>query len=181
MAGGVETASFRPMQPVTVQFLKKRDIIHWGFECFRLGEDEYGVWLSTPRGTRRWKGPVDRSPVLTNAAFCIPRNDWWTLHYNGTATDKSHFVDITTPSTWVSEGRVEMIDLDLDVVLHQDGTLEVEDEDEFAVHQLQYGYTGEEILKARETTDRIVAALHAREEPFFEVARGWWERVRALD
>ena len=33
------------MQPVTVQFLKKPDIIHWGFECFRLGEDEYEPFI----------------------------------------------------------------------------------------------------------------------------------------
>ena len=168
------------MQQVTIQFLKKPDVIHWGFEAFRLGEDEYGVWLAIPEGTRRWKGEVDRSPVLSNDVFCVPSGGWWTLHFNGENTSKSHFVDITTPSTWVSTGRVEMIDLDLDVVLHRDGTVEVEDEDEFAVHQLQYGYTGEEILKAREPTDQIVAALYAGEEPFFEVARSWWEQVEAL-
>lgn len=169
------------MQPVTIQFLKKPDIIHWGFEAFRLGEDKFGVWLAIPTGTKRWKGPVDRSPVLSNAAFCAPHDDWWTLYFNGLVTDKSHFVDITTPSTWVSEDWVEMIDLDLDVVLYHDGTVEIEDEDEFVVHQLQFGYTGGEIRKARETTDQIVAALHTREEPFFEVARSWWEQVQALD
>ena len=169
------------MRPVTIQFLKKPDIIHWGFEAFWLGEDEYGVWLSIPTGTRRWKGEVDRSPVLTDAVFCAPHDAWWTLHFNGDVTDKSHFVDIATPSKWVSDDRVEMIDLDLDVAFYHDGTVEVEDEDEFAVHQLQYGYTGEEILNARETTDQIVAALLAREEPFYEVAAKWWKQVEALD
>lgn len=168
------------MTPVTVQFLKKPDIIHWGFESFRLGEDDFGIWLSTPQGTRRWKGEDDRSPVRSNAVFCLPRDQWWTLHYNGPLTQYSHFVDIATVPTFVSDDRVEMIDLDLDVVVRQDGSVFVDDEDEFAVHQLRYGYTGEEIRMARETTDRMAKSLRSREEPFFDVARSWWNQVKGL-
>ena len=56
----------------------------------------------------------------------------------------------------------------------------VEDEDEFVVHQLTYGYTEREIKGAVEATERVVAALGAGQEPFFEVAHQWWERARAF-
>jgi protein associated with RNAse G/E len=92
-------------------------------------------------------------------------------------TNFSHFVDIVTPPVWVSEHRYQMIDLDLDVVVHRSGRVEVEDEDEFALHQVELGYTAEMISGALEETARIVAALEGREEPFFAVAEGWLERV----
>ncbi len=91
----------------------------------------------------------------------------------------SHFVDIVTQPVWVSESRYEMIDLDLDVVVHQDGTIEIEDEDEFEVHQVRYGYTPAMIEGALAATDNVVQALRARREPYFDVAAGWLRRVAA--
>lgn len=74
-----------------------------------------------------------------------------------------------------------MIDLDLDLVVLDDGTVQIEDEDEFAVHQIEFGYTPEMIERARSETDEVAARLRRQEEPFFEVAEGWLRRVRALD
>jgi hypothetical protein len=86
-------------------------------------------------------------------------------------------VDIVTPPVWVSEDRYEMIDLDLDVAVYRDGTVEIQDEDEFAIHQRQYGYSAEMIRRANEETQRIVTALEQRQEPFFDVAASWLSRV----
>ncbi len=143
-----------------------------------LGEDDWGVWISVPAGTRRWKG-ADSSmgPTRMPAVFCAPRDGWWHLHYNGDTTKLSHFVDIVTPPSWVSDDRYEMIDLDLDVVRHQSGLVEVEDEDEFEVHRIQYGYTPEMIRRAEEETQRIVGELQSRHEPFFETAASWLAQV----
>ena len=163
---------------VIIQFLKKPDVIHWGFEAVILGDDDYGVWLAIPKGAGRWKGEEDRGPVQHAAAFLAPREDWWTIHYTGPLTQYVQFVDITTPPQWVADDRVEMIDLDLDVGLTQDGRVVVEDEDEFVVHQLKYGYTEAEIRGAMEATEQVVSLLEAGQEPFFEVARGWWEQAR---
>jgi protein associated with RNAse G/E len=66
-----------------------------------------------------------------------------------------------------------MIDLDLDVGLGVDGSVVIEDEDEFEVHQIKYGYTDEMIQGAVAETAKIVKALEAGQEPFFEVAQGW--------
>lgn len=165
------------MRSVIVQFLKNPDILHWGFEAHFLGEDEYGEWMAVPAGTMRWKGEETVRPTQEDAVFCAPRNAWWHLHYNGATTRFSHFVDIVTPAAWVSDNRYEMIDLDLDVVRSQDGAVHIEDEDEFEVHQVEYGYTDEMIRRAVEETDRVVLALEASQEPFFNVAESWLKRV----
>jgi hypothetical protein len=163
---------------VTVQFLKNPDIIHWGFEAQWLGEDEWGVWIAVPVGSKRWKADHDVGPSTGDAVFCAPRDGWWHLHYNGTTHPTySHFVDIVTPPVWVSDDRYEMIDLDLDVAVHRDGRVEVQDEDEFAIHQVQYGYTEEMIRRAMEETQAIVTALELRREPFFDVAAAWLRRA----
>lgn len=161
------------MRTVTVQFLKNPDLPHWGFRGSYLGEDEYGHWILVPTGSERWKGTEPVRPTREDAVFCAPHQGWWHLHYVGATTRLSHFVDIVTQPVWVSDSRYEMIDLDLDVVVHQDGTIEVEDEEEFDVHQVEYGYTPEMISGAVAETKRIVGALEKREEPFFEVAARW--------
>jgi len=165
------------MTPVTVQFFKNPDHLHWGFEGFRLGTDEYGSWTAVPAGSKRWKGQDLFRPTKEAAVFCAPPDGWWHLHYNGATTKFSHFVDIVTPPVWVSDDRYEMIDLDLDVVVDRDGRVEIEDEDEFEVHQVKYGYTAQMISRAKQETYSVVAWLNARQEPFFDVAEAWLQRI----
>lgn len=166
------------MRPVTVQFLKNPDVIHWGFQASWLGEDEWGDWISVPVGSRRWKGSAVVEPTRTAAVFCAPRGEWWHLHFGGAEADSySAFIDIVTPPVWVTPNRYEMIDLDLDVAVRHDGGIEVQDEDEFVVHQVRYGYSQEMIDRAQAETRRVVAELQGRREPFFEVAAGWLSRV----
>ncbi len=164
--------------PVTVQFFKNPDIPHWGHEAFVLGEDDWGRWLSIPTGSKRWKGDEEASPTRLPAVFCTPHESWWNLHYGGPdAFRYTMFIDIVTPPVWVSEDRVEMVDLDLDVVVHADGTIEIEDEDEFEVHQVKYGYSAEMIRMAEAETKRVVSMLENRQEPLFEVADSWLRKV----
>jgi uncharacterized protein len=166
------------VRPVTVQFLKNPDIIHWGFEAQLLGEDEWGDWVAVPSGTTRWKGEQPVPPTTLPAVFLAPRDSWWHLHYNGRyGVDYTHFVDIATPRVWVTPNRYELIDLDLDVAIRVDGTIEVQDEDEFELHQVEFGYSREQIDGAARTTGEVVAALKAKTEPFFEVADVWLAKV----
>jgi len=168
------------MRPVTVQFYKNPDILHWGFEGgFWLGEDEWGRWIGVPTGTRRWKGDQVVRDTRVPAVFCAPRDGWWHLHYSGQNdfSDYMLFIDIVTPPVWVSPNRYEMIDLDLDIGVTMDDKVVVEDEDEFEIHQVEFGYTTEMIERARSETERILDALHNSSEPFFDVAAAWLRRM----
>lgn len=167
------------VESVTIQFYKNPDILHWGFDGLLLGDDDYGRWVALPKGSRRWKGEIEWRPTGEDAVQCFPHDGWWVLHYNGPAVLGSHFVDISTQPTW-REGRMEMIDLDLDLIVFCDGTVQIEDEDEFAVHQIQFGYTPVMIERARAETEELAARLRRREEPFFEVAESWLQRVTAI-
>ena len=169
------------MRPVTVQFYKNPDILHWGFEAHWLGEDEWGDWIGAPTGTERWKGEDSVHPSREPGVLCAPRGEWWHLHYNGVGSHNYLlFIDIVTPPVWVSPNRYEMIDLDLDVGITVDNEIVVEDEDEFEIHQVKFGYSDEMIRRARSETDRIVTALENQEEPFFEVAARWLARVSSI-
>ena len=63
-------------------------------------------------------------------------------------------------------GAVHVVDLDLDVVLLHDGTVELLDEDEFAEHQVRYGYPAEVVAQALATADELLARVAAGDEPF---------------
>ncbi len=165
------------VQPVIVQFYKYPKTLHWGFEGAVLGEDEWGTWVAAPAGTRHWKGEGEVRFAEGRAVLMAPHEGWWHLHYNGDErVNYRLFIDICTPPE-VSDGRIEMVDLDLDVGLTQAGEVVIEDEDEFAVHQVELGYSAEMILRAREATDHIADMLRRREEPFFDVAETWLARV----
>lgn len=159
-----------------VQFYKNPRLLHWGFQGVRLGEDEYGLWVGLPPGSRRWLGDQAKPDSSGPAVQCFPHRGWWALHYNGPATDLTHFVDITTQPRW-DGSRVEMIDLDLDVVRDQEGRVLVEDEDEFEVHRVGLGYTEEMVARAVAETELIRSLLEAGAEPFFDVAEAWLRRV----
>jgi protein associated with RNAse G/E len=59
-----------------------------------------------------------------------------------------------------------MVDLDLDVIrVRATGSVEVVDEDEFAEHQVRYGYPEDVVRRAREVADRLAATLN-HTEPF---------------
>jgi hypothetical protein len=167
------------VRPVTAQFFKHPDILHWGFEATYLGEDEFGIWSAVPVGARRWKGDVEHHPTRWDAVFCAPWEGWWHLHYSGSGGDTyTHFVDISTTPVWVGPERYEMVDLDLDVAIRHDGSVIVEDEDEFEIHQVRYGYTSEMVERAASEARWVVDALAGQVEPFFEVAAGWLAELR---
>ena len=61
----------------------------------------------------------------------------WLATFHGPGGPLSVYVDVTAPPTW-SGATVTAIDLDLDVVRELDGRVWVDDEDEFAEHQVFY-------------------------------------------
>jgi len=101
------------------------------------------------------------------------------LHYNGPGSGISHYVDIATQPVWC-EGIVEMIDLDLDVLVLDDGTVPIDDEDEFEEHQVSFGYPRGMIERARSETSRVADLIDRGEEPFFDVAVSWLEQVPSI-
>ena len=162
---------------ITVQFFKYPNQLHWRHEMCRLGEDEHGIWLGAPAG-----GVVQRGtepPMALDRPFVqlITASSFWSLIYNGEQFKYPIYVDIATPATWVNAHRVEMIDIDLDVVRRQDGLVEVLDEDEFLEHRARFDYPDWLVDRARATAAELIFKLEAREEPFGETPQRWLRRL----
>ena len=162
---------------VTVQYLKYPDTIHWRHEMTRLGRDEYGTWLGGPAGTIVQRGLEPAQAWQDPFVQLIPPTEWWSLIYNGDTTKDRIYVDITTPACWTGKHRVEMLDLDLDVVLTQDGVVEVRDREEFELHIKELRYPDELIARALATVDEVKEALASAREPFATAPRPWFQQV----
>jgi protein associated with RNAse G/E len=162
---------------VTVQFFKYPDRLHWRHEMRRLGEDEHGVWLGAAAGAVVQRGtepPVDLDRPFVQL---ITPSSFWSLIYNGEHYKYPVYVDIATPAEWINDHRVEMIDIDLDVVRLLDGSVAVLDEDEFLAHRGLLGYPDWLVDRARTTAAELVLKLETREEPFGEAAQRWLQQV----
>jgi uncharacterized protein len=168
------------VRPVHVVYRKYDESLHWHLTMEHLGEDEHGLWLGAPPNAPLQKG--DEPPVVLSYAHVIlcPPGRWWTAAFNhrddGTPGDQARiYCDITTPVE-VSDGQVTMIDLDLDVIRRVDNTVFVDDEDEFAEHQVKYGYPAEVIAGAQASCDWLAANV-ATSEPFLTAYKPYLDRM----
>ena len=167
-----------PGGPVTVRYYKHPRTPHWRHSLLHLGEDAHGVWLGGPSGTTVRRGEEPPIELGHDWVQLIPRHRWWAAIFNGPDHRIPIYVDITTVANWVGPDRVELVDLDLDVVSRQDGTVYIDDEDEFEEHQVTLGYSQQMIDAARGTAARILIDVEAGRPPFDDTALLWLERLR---
>jgi protein associated with RNAse G/E len=149
---------------------------HWQFESEVLGEDDFGVWLYTAPGSVVQRGAEEPTSLTSGFVGLAPRDEWWMAEFYWDHPRHEIYVNIGTPCEW-SEKGVTSIDLDLDVVRHLDGLVEVLDEDEFLDHQVRHAYPQHLIATARAAATNAVEALQHRDEPFGMAARRWLSRV----
>lgn len=150
------------------------DRLHWQFEMTWLGEDEHGTWLSVPAGAAARRGEEPPRHIPHGFVSLVPRDGWWEAEFYASHPDWEVYVNIGTPCE-LSPERIRQVDLDLDVVRRRDGAVEVLDEDEFADHQIRYGYPPQLTDAARRATIDVVTMLEHRTEPFGNAARRWLE------
>lgn len=161
---------------ITVQYYKYPRSLHWRHEMVPLGKDAHGAWVGGPVGTVVQRG--EEPPRTMDQAFVqlIPEDRWWTAIFNS-AHRIEVYVDITTRPVWTEENRVEMIDLDLDVIRLRDGTIYVDDEDEFDLHRVELEYPPRMVDSARAAAARVALELERRAAPFDDTASAWFDRL----
>ncbi|MFK4085754.1 DUF402 domain-containing protein [Kribbella sp. NPDC020789] len=161
---------------VRVVYRKFDESLHWHQWMEWLGEDEYGVWLGGRVGAVSQRGEGLKLTAAEAHVQLFPRERWFTAIFNDAPRMTEIYCDITTPVEFF-EDRVTMIDLDLDVIKRRDGTVLVDDEDEFAEHQVKYQYPAEVIAQAQASCDWLVEAV-VNEEPFAGVYKRYLDMVR---
>lgn len=173
------------MRDVRVVFRKWNHRPHWEFDAIWLGEDEHGTWLGGPPGTRMSRPGADFDSPL-GFVVLVPEKDAFVSTFyaqNSTSLPEGWvevYVDITSAASWVGQ-TVSMVDLDLDVVRGRTGRVWVDDEDEFAVHRVKFGYPSEVVDLASSTCQRVLDAMTSRRAPYDGVVGpAWLRRLRRL-
>ncbi|REK19649.1 MAG: DUF402 domain-containing protein [Actinobacteria bacterium] len=166
--------------PITVQFYKYPDTPHWRHEMVLLGDDEHGTWLGAPPGTILQRGVEE--PIIWNRPFVqlVQPGKPWIPIFNTEPVKSRVYVDITTVPVRASEGRFEVIDLDLDVEQLVDGTIQVLDEDEFDEHRVSLRYPAWMVDQARATTAEVAVAIELEKPPFDGAHLPWFSRLSDL-
>ncbi|MEE4594606.1 DUF402 domain-containing protein [Streptomyces sp. DSM 41524] len=163
---------------VSVNYTKYDGSLHWNLRMRRLGEDEHGVWLGLPGGGVMRKGYGPMVPIACAHVILLPRDAWWTAAFNAPPRETEIYCDIATPPEWLSSHEVSMVDLDLDVIRKRtDGSTLMDDEDEFAEHQVRYGYPADVIAEAEAAGRWLMDAVDGRAEPFGAASRAWLAMV----
>jgi protein associated with RNAse G/E len=165
------------MEEIRVVYRKYDGSLHWNHPAFRLGEDEHGTWIGIGDGTVMYRGEPEWGPCEAPFVMLMPPDRWWTATFNAEPHRTEIYCDITTVPSWPTAGEVTMIDLDLDVRRRRTGEVKVLDEDEFAEHQVRYGYPAEVIERAQAAADWLFAAVSARREPFDTASARWLAQI----
>ncbi|MDJ0357393.1 DUF402 domain-containing protein [Paenarthrobacter sp. PH39-S1] len=157
---------------------------HWVVPGRYLGEDQYGWWIF--QGSNEFiSRPGAALYTASDAVLLIPRSG----SYVATFFDERHpdgtelYVDLAVDPGWnlirPHVFEFHLIDMDLDVIRRRAHGAFVDDEDEFAEHQVAMGYPAEVITGIRSECDRILAAVTARQGPFDGTDTKWFENGRA--
>ncbi|GAB3141820.1 DUF402 domain-containing protein [Microbispora hainanensis] len=164
------------MSEVRIIYRKYGGSLHWHQYARVLGEDEHGVWTGCPPGTVGRRG--NEPPVVWEDAFVMlfPRGAWWTATFNARPNRCAIYCDVTTVPVH-GDGRITMADLDLDVLRMRDGRVILDDEDEFAVHQVRYAYPEEVVRQAERSAAWLMEAVAARTGPFGGAHHRWMSLV----
>ncbi len=152
---------------------------HWEYDARWLGTDHHGEWLGIPAGTLMTR-PGAEYVAPTDQVGLVPAVDagdrgWlaW-FHDDGGAVEV--YVDITSPPEW-DRSTLRAVDLDLDVIGDLDGSTRIDDEDEFAEHQVEFGYPADVIAGALVSCEVVHAAVLARTAPYDGTAAAWIAQV----
>ncbi|MGW8947451.1 DUF402 domain-containing protein [Streptomyces koyangensis] len=161
--------------PVLIDVRKYDGTLSARWTAERLGEDQHGVWLGTPKGT---VGRSARGEWTSRFAYVVlvPRGQWWTATFCA-APGPELYGDVCTVPEWNPDRTaVHQTDLDLDVVRPRGGEAHVEDEEEFAEHRVRYGYPEHVVTEARRACAwlREAGRRHgAGAEPFASAYGPW--------
>ncbi len=162
---------------VRVEMTKWGDRPHWVMDALYLGADGHGDWIGFPTGTFMSRPGAEYTTRHPQVGL-VPAAGW-VATFHGPGGNVLTYVDMTTVPVW--DGAVlRAVDLDLDVVQRLDGTVYLDDEDEFAEHQVAFGYPPEVVALAEAASAEVLAAVADRTAPFDGSAAGWLEVLAGL-
>ena len=165
-----------PGDHIRVVMTKWGDRPHWQYDAVYLGADEHGDWLGCPTGTFYSRPGMEFVATFAGVVLVPNGGAAHLAAFNDQNAKAWTYVDMTTPPVW-DWSALRAVDLDLDVVKLQDGSVYLDDEDEFAEHQLTFGYPPEVIAMAQRTAAEVLAAVRTGVAPYDGSADLWLARL----
>lgn len=186
-----------PGTAVRVRYRKWDGTPHWVFDARYLGSDEHGHWVGYLPGTL-FSRPGAKFRAGGPGVGFFGAVGWTPVLYRDHPDRMRLYIDLTTVPRWRQVPRgllsrrrprfeVTAVDLDLDVIAFDPGADEprgehfIDDEDEFAEHQVRYGYPPSVVAQVRADADALLAAVRAGEPPYDgATAKRWFAALSAL-
>lgn len=177
-----------PGARIRCEMTKWGDRPHWQFAGVYLGADDHGEWLGFPKGTHNSR-PGYEFHSEVDAVTLVPTGGWYAATFHAPGIWCDLYIDVTTPGEW--DGDVlRAVDLDLDVIrmspvpartpvgiVAGPGETFVDDEDEFAEHQVAFGYPAEVVGCAQASSHELVSAVRAGLPPYDGTHRRWLDEL----
>lgn len=138
---------------------------HWEYDGVFLGTDQHGEWLGFAAGTYYARPGLEFVATFASVVLVPTGGAAHVAGFNDRLAKAATYVDMTTPPTWDGT-TLRAVDLDLDVVRLQDGTVYLDDEDEFAEHRVAFGYPPEVVTMAERSAAEVLAAVQQAVAPY---------------
>jgi hypothetical protein len=165
-----------PGLPIRVVMSKWGGRPHWEYDALHLGSDDHGEWLGCPAGTFYRRPGMEFVSTFAGVVVVPAGGAPHLAAFNDEHAKAATYVDMTTPPVW--DGPVlRAVDLDLDVVKLQDGTIYLDDEDEFAEHRVTFGYPLDVVAMAERSAAKVLADVRAGAAPYDGTADRWLARL----
>lgn len=161
-----------PQPTFAMTWYKWPDRLHWEVSGALVGRKEDSLWVATAKGTPISR-PSGAPPAVASGdsvLVCSPTRPWVARWYRapgefGRSARFSCYVDITTHPV-IGDDRIDVVDLDLDVVVTWEGKVQVLDEDEFLEHAVSFGYPEDLQDQALKSCKEVQALLAEWAAPF---------------
>lgn len=165
-----------PGTRLTFRWRKWDGAPHWEHDSVFLGSDAHGDWVGQRDGWRSAR-PGVVAPSYGDSITLIPPSGDFAATINDTHPRIRVYIDIAWDVRW-DAGEPVGIDMDLDVVraLDERGVF-IDDRDEWAEHQVRYGYPDDVIARLEEVALTLEAQVHASAAPFDDATPARWFAV----
>lgn len=99
------------------------------------------------------------------AIFYFDKNKWFNVVVLFSENDHFYYCNVSSPFTW-ENGELHYIDYDLDLIVSQDFSYVVKDEDEFEQNRKKYDYSNELQQDVINAKNELIDMIHLRQTPF---------------
>jgi len=174
VAPGTLRSKHRRNSLASVKLLKvKRPAGVFSFEVQQLVSDSEGEWHYAAVGSE-WDVPHRAGRLLFDVVVLVRPGEWAVTWWVDEPGDRRVEVDVCLPPERTPDGW-SFVDLELDVVRHESGGVEIQDEEEFEVARRAGLITAHDSEVALATVRVMADKLRTREEPWGDSG---WNKLR---